>query len=45
MPPRYFNIFCCKQGKIGHGYETQYFQLKGLSSTNIKAELDSTQEE
>jgi len=28
--------------KIGHRYVIQYFHLKGLSPTNIKAELDST---
>ena len=28
--------------KIGHSYVVQYFNLKGLSPTNIKAELDST---
>ncbi|KAJ3662521.1 hypothetical protein Zmor_006866 [Zophobas morio] len=28
--------------KIGHRYVIQYFYLKGLSPTNIKAELDST---
>ncbi|GFY15494.1 mariner transposase [Trichonephila clavipes] len=28
--------------KIGHRYVIQYFYLKGLSSTNIKAEPDST---
>ena len=28
--------------KIGHGYLIQYFYLKGLSPTNIKAELDFT---
>ena len=28
--------------KIGHRYVIQYFHLKGLSQTNIKAELDST---
>ena len=28
--------------KIGHRYMIQYFYLKGLSPTNIKAELDST---
>ena len=28
--------------KIGHRYMIQYFHLKGLSPTNIKAELDST---
>ncbi|KYN38942.1 Histone-lysine N-methyltransferase SETMAR [Trachymyrmex septentrionalis] len=28
--------------KIGHCYVIQYFHLKGLSPTNIKAELDST---
>ncbi|EFN86447.1 hypothetical protein EAI_15981, partial [Harpegnathos saltator] len=27
--------------KIGHRYVIQYFHLKGLSPTNIKAELDS----
>ncbi|KYN39218.1 hypothetical protein ALC56_06405 [Trachymyrmex septentrionalis] len=31
--------------KIGHRYVIQYFHLKGLSPTNIKAELDSTLEE
>ncbi|KYN30359.1 hypothetical protein ALC56_15335 [Trachymyrmex septentrionalis] len=30
--------------KIGHRYVIQYFYLKGLSPTNIKAELDSTLE-
>ena len=29
-------------GKIGHRYVIQYFHLKGLSPTIIKAELDST---
>jgi len=28
--------------KIGHRYVIQYFHLKGLTPTNIKAELDST---
>ena len=28
--------------KIGHRYVIQYFHLKGLSPTNIKAELNST---
>ena len=28
--------------KISDRYVTQYFHLKGLSPTNIKAELDST---
>ena len=28
--------------KIGHRYVIQYLHLKGLSPTNIKAELDST---
>ena len=28
--------------KIGHRYVIQYFNVKGLSPTNIKAELDST---
>ena len=28
--------------KIGYRYVIQYFRLKGLSPTNIKAELDST---
>ncbi|GFV66668.1 mariner transposase [Trichonephila clavipes] len=28
--------------KIGHRYVIQYFHLKSLSPTNIKAELDST---
>ena len=28
--------------KIGHRYVIQYFHLKGLSLTNIKAKLDST---
>ena len=28
--------------KIDHGYVIQYFHLKGLSPTNMKAELDST---
>ena len=28
--------------KIGHRYVVQYFYLKGLSPTNIKAEMDST---
>ena len=28
--------------KIDHRYAKQYFHLKGLSPTNIKAELDST---
>ena len=28
--------------KIGHRYVMQYFHLKGLSPTNIRAELDST---
>ena len=31
--------------KIGHRYVIQYFHLKGLSPTNIKAKLDSTLEE
>ena len=31
--------------KIGHRYVIQYFNLKGLSATNIRAELDSTLEE
>ncbi|GFU73069.1 hypothetical protein TNCV_4310031 [Trichonephila clavipes] len=31
--------------KIGHRHVIQYFHLKGLSQTNIKAELDSTQGE
>lgn len=31
-----------KMEKIGHRYVIQYFYLKGLSPTNIKAELDST---
>ena len=31
--------------KIGHRYVIQYFHLKGLSPTNIKAELDSSLEE
>ena len=31
--------------KIGHPYVIQYFYLKGLSPTNVKAELDSTLEE
>ncbi|KYN39707.1 hypothetical protein ALC56_05910 [Trachymyrmex septentrionalis] len=31
--------------EIGHRYVIQYFHLKGLSLTNIKAELDSTLEE
>ncbi|CAH2089726.1 unnamed protein product [Euphydryas editha] len=30
--------------KIGHRYVVQYFYLKGLHPTNIKAELDSTLE-
>ena len=30
--------------KIGHHYVIQYFHLKGLSPTNIEAELDSTLE-
>ena len=34
-----------KMEKIGHRYVIQYFHLKGLSPTNIKAELDSTLEE
>ena len=29
-------------GKIGHRYVIQYFHLKGLNPTNIKAELDFT---
>ena len=28
--------------KIGHHYVIQYFYLKGLGPTNIKAELDSS---
>ena len=28
--------------KIDHRYVIQYFNLKGLSPTNIKAKLDST---
>ena len=28
--------------KISHRYMIQYFRFKGLSPTNIKAELDST---
>ena len=28
--------------KIAHRYVIQYFHLKGLSTANIKAELDST---
>lgn len=31
--------------KIGHHYVMQYLHLKGLSSNNIKGELDSTLEE
>ena len=31
--------------KIGHRYVIQYLHLKGLSPTNIKAELDYTLEE
>ena len=31
--------------KICHRYVIQYFHLKSLSPTNIKAELDSTLEE
>ena len=31
--------------KIGHRYVIQYFQLKGLSPTNIKAKLDFLLEE
>ena len=30
------------RGNIDHRYVIQYFYLKGLSPTNIKAELDST---
>ena len=34
-----------KMEKIGHRYVIQYFHLKDLSPTNIKAELDSTLKE
>ena len=35
----------CKHEKIGHGYVTQYFHLKGISPINIKPKLDSSQKE
>ena len=31
-----------KMEKISHRYVIQYFHLKGLSPSNIKAKLDST---
>ena len=34
--------FVVNMEKIGHGYVIQYFHLKGLSPTNIEAELDFT---
>ncbi|KAK2579087.1 hypothetical protein KPH14_010936 [Odynerus spinipes] len=44
LQPSLVNAFSefVKIEKIGYRYVIQYFNLKGLSPTNIKAELDST---